>query len=184
MTKKARFINKLNVLSSAEKENLIAFFTKNPVFENHIDWNNRSLKRENFDPVIELSMTSRKNRRNTIKMFNDYKCKIIFHTKELIIVVPLDWYCAKFFNSFNCGGESARWCIGNNHSNSHWNHYMAQGNVFYFLYFFRHHPVFGKKLMVKIDSKGTASFYTQKDRQHSFDLLANFLRDRICGKNE
>ena len=34
MTKKARIINQLNVLSGTEKETVIAFFNKHPVYEN------------------------------------------------------------------------------------------------------------------------------------------------------
>ena len=179
MTKKTRFINKLVALSEKEKITLIAFFSANPVFENRINWNNKNLKYEDFEDVFSLSRTSRKNRNNTIKMFKYHNCKIIACTKEFAIVVPLDWYCAKFLNSFECGGEGARWCIGSKSSNTHWNYEMDRGVVFYFLYFFERHPVFGKKIMIEIDDENKRCFYTQNDGRHAFDLLANYLCDKI-----
>ena len=179
MTKKSRFINKLAALSANDRNELIAFFTENPIFENLIDWNNRNLKRDDFNAVFALNRLSGKKRNNTINMFINYNCKIICHTEEFVIVVPLDWYCAKFLNSFKCGGEGTKWCIGNKQSDSHWNHYMETGNYFYFIYFFERHPVFGKKLMIRIDDQNKSSFFTQSDGQHDFDLLANYLRDKI-----
>jgi len=179
MTKKARFINKLTCFSLNEKKNLIDFFTANPVYESRIDWNNKNLKQDDFELVFTMSKMSVKNRKDTIKMFKDFNCKIIAHTKEFVIAVPVEWDCAIFMNSFSCGGEGAKWCIGSRHTDSHWNDNIKDGSVFYFVYFFDRHPVFGKKLMIKIDNKGGGSFYTQKDRRHDFDLLANYLRDRI-----
>ena len=182
MTKKARFINNIAGLSAGEKNDIIAFFTVNPVFENRIDWNNKNITKEDFEEVFASSRMSRKNRRNTVKMFKNHNCKIIVHTKEFVIVVPLDWYCAKFLVSFDCGGEGAKWCIGSKSTNTHWNSYVERESVFYFVYFFNRHPVFGKKLMIETRAKGRVCFYTQKDGRHDFDLLANYLRDKICIK--
>lgn len=54
-----------------------------------------------------------------------------------------------------------------------------KGDVFYFIYFFDRHPIFGKKIMIEIDTNGFALFYTQKDGFHSFDLLADYLFERL-----
>ena len=179
MTKKARIINKLLALSADEKKALIEFFTENHVYENRIDWNNKNLERKDFDYVLAMGKMSRKNRKNTIKMFEKYNCKIIIQTKEFFILVPLDWECAKFINSFNCGGEGATWCIGNKTDDTGWNSYIKEGSIFYFLYFFNSHPIFGKKLMIEIDNQEYANFFTQNDNYHCFELLANYLQDLI-----
>ena len=142
MTKKARFINKLGALSAGEKKDLIAFFTANPIFESHIDWNNKNLKPQDFEEVFALSRMSRRNRKNSIEMFKNYNCKILEKTEEFAVLVPLDWHCAEFLTSFSCGGEGAQWCIGNEAT---WNNYIGDGFIFYFVYFFERHPVFGKK---------------------------------------
>jgi hypothetical protein len=52
-TKKARLIKQLNSLSAAEKEKVIAFFTKYPRYENRIDWNNKSLQYHDFERVFQ-----------------------------------------------------------------------------------------------------------------------------------
>ena len=179
MTKKARFINKLIDLSVKEKEKTIAFFTANPVFETRIDWNNKNLKPVDFETVFALSRMSRRNRKSSIEMFKNYNCKILTQTDEFVILVPLDWRCAQFLTSFNCGGEGARWCIGSRDTDGHWERHMKTGSIFYFMYFFNRHPLFGKKLMMEIDNNDEASFYTQKDGMHDFDLLAGFLADKL-----
>ena len=172
MTKKTRFINKLSALSAHEKKDLIAFFSTNPVFESRIDWNNKNLKAQDFGEVFALSRMSRRNRKNSVEMFKSYNCKILEVNKEYVILVPLDSHCANFLTSFNCGGEGARWCIG---SEDAWNDYIQIGYIFYFLYFFERHPTFGKKLIIQIDKRDKAYFYTQEDKKKSFNPLADFL---------
>jgi len=181
MTKKSRFINNLTMLSASEKKRLIDFFSVNPVYESRIDWNNKNLKFEDFELVFSLSIMSKKNRKNTIEMFKNYNCKIIVHTKEFVIVVPLDWYCTQFFNSFDCGGEGAKWCIGNKHTNELWNDYTQKGKVFYLLYFFERHPIFGKKLILQVNKENRGCFYTQKDKIYNFNLIANYLNGKLAG---
>ena len=176
MTKKARFINKLSALSAKEKKESISFFTVHPVYENRIDWNNKNLKPADFEAVFALSRMSRKNRKNSINMFKNFNCKIITHTNEFIILVPLDWRCAQFFTSFDCGGEGAKWCIGREDA---WDNYMNDASIFYFMFFFERHPVFGKKLMIEIKKNDAIYFYTQKDKVNTFYLLAEYLADKL-----
>jgi len=176
MTRKTRFINKLGSLSANEKNDIITFFSTNPVYESLIDWNNKNLKSQDFEEVFALSRLSRRNRKNSIEMFKNYNCKIIVINKEYIILVPLDSHCAEFLTSHDCGGEGARWCIG---SKEIWNHYIRDGIVFYFLYFFQRHPVFEKKLIIQIDKNNKACFFTQNDTRKCFKSLANFLAKNI-----
>jgi len=117
-------------------------------------------------------------------MFTNQNCRIIAQTKDFIIVIPLDWHCAVFLNSFNCGGEGAKWCIGSKDSETNWDEYMAQGNIFYFIYFFKRHPIFGKKIIIEMSGNCKPQFYTQKDSRHDFDLLANYLYDRMFRKKK
>jgi hypothetical protein len=45
--------------------------------------------------------------------------------KDWIFVVPLNYDVAVFMNSFNCGGQGARWCIGMEHTSYHWYDYVC-----------------------------------------------------------
>ena len=112
-------------------------------------------------------------------MFNNYNCKILAQTEEFVILVPLDFYCVQFLTSFNCGGEGAKWCIGIKHTSNFFYNYIKRGSIFYFMYFFERHPLFGKKLMIEIDNNNRAQFFTQKNGRHHFDLLAKFLADKL-----
>ena len=156
MTKKVRFINQLDSLSAAEKETIISFFNKHSVYESRIDWNNKSLKYCDFDKLIKSANDSRKNikrmsKENPEVLFKDFNCRIVAKTGDYLIVKPLDWECAVFFNSYNCGGTGAKWCIGNKKNNNHWNNYIAMNFEFYFLFFTRIHPVYGKKMIIEYD---------------------------------
>ena len=110
-------------------------------------------------------------------MFMNYNYKILEKNKEFVILVPLDRQCAKFLTSFNCGSEGASWCIG---SEETWNRYIGDGTIFYFMYFFERHPIFGKKLIIEINKDDMAYFYTQKNKRSHFGLLAEFLAGKFA----
>jgi hypothetical protein len=85
-------------------------------------------------------------------------------------VVPLDWDCAVFFNSFDCGGEGARWCIGESNDASHWNRYLAKKNVFFLIFFINKHPVFGRKIIIQ---------YHVKNGKYTLWLQSNTRRYKV-----
>jgi uncharacterized protein YceK len=158
MTKKARFIEKLDALSADERKKTTDFFTKHPNYENHIDWNNASLTYRDFEKVLSLAENSSRNIKRKAKtdprvLFEKYNCEIIRETGDFLIVVPLDWECAVFFNSFDCGGEDARWCIGKSDNAAHWNSYLAEENVFFLIFFVNKHPVYKKKAVIQCHVK-------------------------------
>jgi hypothetical protein len=152
-TRKARFIDALSTLSDAEKDGVKYFFSKHPVYESRIDWNAKNLCYADFQRVFKLAETSSKNKKkeaykNPINLFTGHDCKIITQNSDFIIAVPLSWECAVYFNSFNCGGEGAKWCIGDKKRSNYWNRYVEDGVVFYFVYFINKDSVFGKKIMI------------------------------------
>jgi hypothetical protein len=154
MTKKARFIETLDALSSDKKKEITDFFTKHPNYENHIDWNSKSLTYHDFEEVFTLAENSSRSIRRKAKtdprlLFTKHNCEIIRQTDDFLIVVPLDWECAVFFDSFECGGEGARWCIGNSDDAAHWNNYLANNNVFFLIFFTNKHLVFGRKIIIQ-----------------------------------
>jgi len=158
MTKKARFIDKLTSLNVDEKEKVKTFFTKYPVYENRIDWNCKTLSFSDFEKIFIKAEASgkaikRKAKNNPEVLFEGYNCRIVHKADNFLIVMPLDWECAVFFNSFNCGGLGAKWCIGNKYSGNHWNDYVSQGNAFYLIYFIGKHYIGCKKALVQYDEK-------------------------------
>ena len=176
MTKKIGLINRLSSLSAAEKETVSAFFDKNPVYENRIDWNNTSLTYGDFEKVFEDANASRKkikrdSKLNPALLFDGYNCRIVKQTKDYLIVTPLDWECAVFFNSFNCGGERAKWCIGDKRNFNHWNKYISEGVLFYLLLFTKEYSDCGRKIIFEVDKKNSDGFlWNAENKNISFEL--------------
>jgi len=158
MTKKARIINQLDSLSVSEKEAVIAFFNEHPVYENRVDWNNKTLVYGDFEKIFAMAKTSGKRQKreanvNPEVLFKGYNCRIVKQTKRYFIVMPLDWECAVFLNSYDCGGEGARWCIGQKNNFYYWNRYISGKNFFYFIFFIHKHPEYGKKVILQYSRK-------------------------------
>ncbi|GHV83192.1 hypothetical protein AGMMS50212_05320 [Spirochaetia bacterium] len=122
----------------------------------------------NGNGSITISQLRKKAKDNPRVFFENYNCKIIYASDEIIIAIPLDWECAVFFNSFNCGGEGARWCIGSNATSYYWNDNLLDDHIFLFVYFVEKHKTLGRKVMIKV--------YTDPDRE--YDLYFNiYLQD-------
>ena len=158
MTKKAALINRLNSLSETEKENIITFFNKHPVYENRVDWNSKTLEYEDFKKLFSIADTSKKREKWKAKadpetLFKGFNCRIIKKTKKFFIIMPLEWECAVFLNSFDCGGEGAKWCIGEKYNFMHWNYYISGNDLFYFICFAHKHPEYGKKVIFQYNIK-------------------------------
>ena len=124
---KDRFINKLSALSPEEKSKLIKFFRGHSNYENQIDWNNKNLTFADFEPLLNKrskTLLKKEYRSNPRLMFSDSKNFMIYkETDDFLFVLPLTWEAAKFMDSSKCGGESARWCIGDKSSSLAWDRY-------------------------------------------------------------
>jgi hypothetical protein len=156
MTKKARYIEKLDALSADEKKAAIDFFTKYPNYEEYIDWNNKALRYHDFEEVFALAgnpLRDIKQKPDPIPLFGNCNCEIIRRTDIFLVVVPFDWECAVFFNSSGCGGEEAHWCVGEAEDAAEWNRYVADKNIFFLVFFVTKDPVFGKKILIQYDTK-------------------------------
>lgn len=47
-----------------------------------------------------------------------------------IFVMPNSWAACRFMDSFDCGGQGAKWCIGWEQSNEYWKTYTKNGDLF------------------------------------------------------
>jgi hypothetical protein len=190
-TKKSRFIERNTILSDDEKKQVISFFTQHPNYEKYIDWNKRNIGFEEFSKVIKIAENSNRRKRRKVKdsplkMFEKYKCKVIGQTDEFAIVLPVDRESMVFFNSFQCGGEGAKWCIGDRKSAKAWRCYMSLRCLFYFIFFLKKNPFLGKKIMVGYDVQmDDLRVWLQEDREIDFGIVAYYLRRNyyICNED-
>ena len=60
----------------------------------------------------------------------DFAVLSSLETDKFSFIVPLNWKAAQFCDSFDCGGEGAKWCIGMKNNNAYWDEYTQQGNLF------------------------------------------------------
>jgi hypothetical protein len=185
ITKKTRLIEKLNTLSPEQKSKAVQFFSTHPSYEKYIDWNKKQVPYENFEKIFSLADNSnkkikRESRDNPERLFKKYNCNIISQTKDFLIAVPLDWECAVFFNSFNCGGEGAKWCIGDKKYDLHWDSYLSQKKIFFLVYFIKKHKSLGKKIMVQYTARNDYYIlWSQKNKVlwdgfHVIDLINTY----------
>jgi len=172
ITKKIRFIKKNCILSKREKILITYYLSKHPNYDKFIDWNNRNLTYNNFNQLFSLVSNSK------TLLFNKFNCEIIYQTNEYLIVVPLDWKCAVYFNSFSCGGESAKWCIGWKNNDNHWKWYSENGYSFYMIYFFERHPSLGKKVVVELNHKFNYMGLWLQDNKNKWDISST-LSERL-----
>jgi len=191
MTKKAALINRLNFLSAEEKDNVISFFNKYPVYENRIDWNSKTLKFKDFKKVFTMADTSKNKQKKEAKgnyksLFKGYNCRVIEQTKRYVIVMPLDWECAVFLNSFDCGDEGAKWCIGEKNNFYYWNEYISYKNLFYFILFKEKHPEYGKKIILKynIENQNICIWDTQDNEINLEESILELIRILITTRIE
>lgn len=125
------------------KNILKAFFFKYPNYENKIDWNKwQTLTKAEFDAVMELPNNSRKARRererreanNNYKALfqnvNGRKFKPVGETYDWYFVAPLNYEAAVYCDSQECGGGSAKWCIGYEKNTDYWDQYIHEGSKF------------------------------------------------------
>ncbi|MCL2704730.1 MAG: leucine-rich repeat domain-containing protein [Spirochaetaceae bacterium] len=187
-TKKYRFIDKIESLSKEEKLYAINFFTKFPQYEKYIDWNRcQSLTYKDFEQVFKIAENSRRSLKHKTKsdpqlLFEKYNCKIITQTDDFLIIVPYDWECAVFFNSFNCGGEGARWCIGYKKNPKTWYTYRLDKNLFALLFFTKRHPVFGKKILLQYEPGEKDFIFWNQDDVPLVNIMDHYLP--LCDSQE
>jgi hypothetical protein len=180
MTQKARFIETNSALTQKEKERALIFFTRHPNYENRIDWNKKIIPFDEFERVFTLAENSARNRKKKTRedpktMLAAHNCPVIGEAENFLIAVPLDWQAAVFCNSFQCGGEGAKWCVGNSKSPEQWETFARRGQSFYFIYFKKEDPAFGKKIMLLVTEYDDWRIYFQNNYSTNSELLKYYL---------
>lgn len=151
---KARFINAIPDLTDEEKQTYIDFFDSHPQAASSINWQKKDeLTKDTLDAVMDKVKTKSNKeydarekfrlgttRDGAIDMFNKYKgdLEIIYENEKFLFVKVLTYEGAKFCDSFDCGGEGAKWCIGWETTDQHWKSYTGAGITFIMAYNKKH----------------------------------------------
>ena len=114
-------------------------------------------------------------------LFKGHNCRIVHRNKAFMVVMPLDWECAVFMNSFECGGEGAKWDIGNIKNFLYWNIVIENESLFYLIYFFKKLPFLGKKLLLEYVSEGDLFMAYTQENIELFNLHP--IIEKICRKD-
>ena len=72
--------------------------------------------------------------------------------EKFIFVTPLTHQAAKWMDSFQCGGQGAKWCIGYEQSKEYWENYTGYGDLFILAFSKNPNPEDNElKYMIQID---------------------------------
>lgn len=114
---KDRFIDKIPDASEEDKERYKSLFRKSRQLESSVNWHNKKeLTKANFDKIYADYYKSK-----DIKyQFENSDFYIIAETEEYLFVQILTYNGAVYVNSFNCGGQGAKWCTGASYSIKYW----------------------------------------------------------------
>lgn len=114
---KDRFIDKIPDATEEDKERYKSLFRKSRQLESSINWHNKKdLTKANFDKIYADYYKSK-----DIKyQFENSDFYIIAENEEYLFVQILTYNGAVYVNSFNCGGQGAKWCTGASYSIKYW----------------------------------------------------------------
>jgi hypothetical protein len=174
---KDHLIKKNSNLNMEQKATLIDFFKSHPNFEKKIDWNNKNLQWDDFEPLIGESATTKSHIKKTKNwralLETKDNIKIIFENDKVLMASPLEWEAAIFMDSANCGGEPAKWCIGYEKSPKSWDDYVLENKNGFILCLFKketslekfryHGESFVKKVMMQVESTYDVTIWTPSD---------------------
>jgi hypothetical protein len=136
---KTHLIKKLPNLSNEEKQAVIDLFIKRPDLESKINWNDKTLTIDAFKPYFNNESKNEKFKKikngDLAKMFDGYNCKIYKVTPSQIWVIPMDYECCVFMDSFKCYGTGAKWCIGDSNYREAYDRYVSYYNYRFCLYY-------------------------------------------------
>lgn len=90
---------------------------------------------------------------------------------EWIFIVPLTWEACKYINSSNCGGQSAKWCIGYIQSDSYFDKYIMSDGAWFILAFSKNPnpPENELKYMLQLEY-GYGIAWIQEDEKVEFEV--------------
>lgn len=140
---KNHLIDRLESLTDTQKEEIKTFFAKHPSYESKINWNDKFLSYEDFEPMLRLdgkSKTQAKKRGMTgLTDGVDYRYIGKGHNDTIgdyCIYQPLTYLGSVTLASNKVPpvkGNGARWCIAYQKDETYWNDYTRKGIEFAFI---------------------------------------------------
>lgn len=140
---KNHLIDRLN-LTAEQKEEIKAFFTKHPSYENKIDWNNKSLSYKDFESLLALDGKSKTQaKKNGLaglvegKDYVDLREVYIEELGKCHFYQPLTYLGSKTLASNAVApvrGNGAQWCIAYQKDSQYWRLYTNRGVKFLFVF--------------------------------------------------
>lgn len=140
---KDHLIDKLDFLTDDQKQTLKDFFKKYPNYEGKIDWNNKDLAWEDFQPLLKLEGKSKSQAKQSgisgLTEGKDYKVIATSSQKDKregtdwTIYYPLNHLASKTLASSKTPPAiTGKWCISMN-DDHYWREYTAQDTDFFFV---------------------------------------------------
>ena len=177
-------IKKFSNLTDEQKKEATAFYKSHTTgFDQYIDWQHpNNVKWEDFEKAFEAAKSTNSQKRKAVgkaikdakdditKLFNRKDVIIQGENKDWIFVSPLTWEACKYFDSFECGGGKAKWCIGWERENRYWYNYVCQGFSFIMAFRkdFQEHENKDKDIKYMIEFQS----FIESDR-YDYDCLGN-----------
>lgn len=114
--------DKYSSLGIPSKEDMVKFYNTHDV---GIDWNKKKDEAFFEDLLYNMQNFSSKSskKKDANQLFKRDDCVVLGEDENWIYVMPLSYQAAKFMDSFECGGDGAKWCIGWEQSDQYWNNY-------------------------------------------------------------
>lgn len=132
-----KFHIEINGKTPSEKWNaLLAELAK--IVEAYYSWKKKGGSRKDRKTVkmVDPNLIFAKNKMHlSVTEGPELKDYDMLHLKDLdndkfIFYVPLNHKACVWMDSFDCGGEGAKWCIGQSDKPSYWDHYLMDDNYF------------------------------------------------------
>jgi len=166
---KDHLIRKLD-MEDEEKDLVSEFFRTHPNLEKSIDWNRLDLSYDDFERIMKDNQGSRSNMKKRTRsdlslMFEEFvgkgEAEVWCRWNDFIFVSPLSHRCAVFMDSYDCYGIGAKWCIGTEESDHHWNQYVFEEENS-FVFFYGSDPK--RKFMIQIKDNGMCLIWDVTDK--------------------
>lgn len=129
---KRRFIQQVEGLTPEEVDTITQFIDARPNIQ--VDWNHLPDAQFFRDLVANYKSKSQKKKdakKNPFDYFKDIPgCHLLVNNDKWQMILIQSWEAGKVADTFAPGGQGAKWCIGWKNSDTYWNNYTSQGDLF------------------------------------------------------
>ena len=183
--KKDHIINRLEKLTDEQKKEIIDFFNKKPNLEGKIDWNNKNLTYQDFEPIIkERSKTEVKKAVNKSGIaglvegedYRELPLKVSGNT-PVYAYLPLNYNASRLIASDKIGGCEGKWCTAYQKTDQYWNSYTGSKGIILIYFIMGKHGAYpqNKFAMAVYPNNETVEVFNEEDRSVEPDSFYKML---------